>query len=112
MVYILNTELPDKKNLQIALQLIFGLGKSKSLLICNHFGLLKKSKICNISVSLKNQIIVFIEKNIKINEDLKQALMQIKEQQLKLKTYKGQRLRFKLPRRGQRTHTNARTVKK
>jgi ribosomal protein S13 len=47
-----------------------------------------------------------------INEELKQTLMQIKEQQQRLKTYKGQRSRFKLPRRGQRTHTNAKTVKK
>jgi small subunit ribosomal protein S13 len=112
MIYILNTELPDKKNIYIALQYIFGLGKRKVLFICQHFGLLKKAKISNISISLKNQIISYIEKNIKINEDLKQFLALIKEQQLRLKTYKGQRLRYKLPRRGQRTHTNAQTAKK
>ena len=112
MIYILNTELPDKKNLYIALQYVFGLGKSRVMSVCHHFGLLQKAKISNISISLKNQIIIYIEKNIKINEDLKQFLAQIKEQQLRLKTYKGLRLRYKLPRRGQRTHTNAQTVKK
>ena len=39
-------------------------------------------------------------------------LSQIKEQQFRLKTYKSQRTRFKLPSRGQRTHTNAKTSKK
>jgi ribosomal protein S13 len=38
--------------------------------------------------------------------------MQIKTQQQRLKTYKGQRSKFKLPRRGQRTHTNGKTAKK
>lgn len=66
----------------------------------------------NLSVILRNQILVHIEKNIKINEDLKQTLAQLKEQQQRLKTYKGLRSQFKLPRRGQRTHTNAKTAKK
>lgn len=112
MTYFLNTEIPDKKAVWIALRYVFGLGKNKSLKIINLFGISKTTKINNLSSTLKNQIIVFIEKTITINEELKQTLMQIKDQQQRLKTYKGQRSRFKLPRRGQRTHTNAKTVKK
>jgi len=112
MTYFLNTEIPDKKVVWVALRYVFGLGKNKSLKIINLFGISKITKINNLSSTLKNQIIVFIEKTITINEELKQTLMQIKDQQQRLKTYKGQRSRFKLPRRGQRTHTNAKTVKK
>ena len=112
MVYILNTEIPNKKNVFIGLQYIFGIGKKTSIKICNFFGVSKEKPLISFAPALRNQIVVYIEKNVSINEELKQALNQIKEQQQRLKTYKGQRSKFRLPRRGQRTHTNARTAKK
>lgn len=112
MVYILNTEISTKKPAFIALQKVFGLGPTKVLEIFNTFGLTKKATIKSLGAALKNKIITHIENNIIINEDLKQHLVSIKDQQQRLKTYKGLRSRFKLPRRGQRTHTNAKTVKK
>ena len=112
MIYILNTEISEKKFFYIALSSIFGLGFKTTLKICSFFGISKKAKINNLNPILKNKIIIYIEKNIKITDDLKQFLVQIKEQQFRLKTYKSQRTRFKLPSRGQRTHTNAKTSKK
>lgn len=112
MIFILNTEIPNKKKVYIALQHIFGVGKCKSKEICDYFGVSNKTSIQDLTILLKNQIIIFIEKKIIINEDLKQHLIKLKEQQQRLKTYKGQRAKFKLPRRGQRTHTNAKTAKK
>lgn len=112
MVYFLTTEIPSKKPVFISLQRVFGLGQNKTLQILNLFGISKTTTINALSSPLKNKIIIYIEKNININEDLKQKLTQLKEQQQRLKTYKGQRSRFKLPRRGQRTHTNAKTAKK
>jgi len=112
MIYFLNTEIPDKKPVFIALQRVFGVGKTQSRRILNIFGLSPTTKISSLNTSLRNKIIVFIDKNLKINDELRQSLTQLKEQQQRLKTYKGQRSRFKLPRRGQRTHTNAKTAKK
>jgi len=113
MVYLLNTELPEKKNITIALQNIFGIGKAQAKKICNFLGLCNKTKIQELPTELKNKIILFIEKkNIIINNELKQMLIQTKENQIRIKCYKGQRAKYNLPRRGQRTHTNAQTVKK
>lgn len=112
MVYILNTEIPNKKSIYIALQFIFGIGKKKSINICDYFGISKKINITTLTLKKKDQVILFIENSLRINEDLKQNLTQIKEQSQRLKTYKGVRSRLKLPRRGQRTHTNSKTVKK
>lgn len=112
MIYILNTELPSKKPVFIALTNIFGLGPNKVLQILNFFGISKKTLFKELSVSLRHQIVVYIEKNIDIKEELKQKLVFLKEQQQRLKTYRGLRSRFKLPCRGQRTHTNAKTAKK
>jgi small subunit ribosomal protein S13 len=112
MIYILNTNLPNKKNIFTGLQYIFGIGENKSLKICKYVGISKNTPIKMLTLPIKTQIVFYIEKYIKVNENLKQFLSKIKEQQRRLKSYKGLRLDFKLPRRGQRTRTNAKTAKK
>jgi len=112
MIYILNTEISDKKIVKIALQKIFGIGKQQALKVCYFFGISEKTQIKELSTEIKNKIILYIENNIIIGDNLKQKLTQIKENQIRIKCYKGQRAKIKLPRRGQRTHTNSKTVKK
>lgn len=112
MVYLLNTEISDKKIIKIALQNIFGVGKFQVNKICNYLGISLTTKVRQLTPEMKNKIVVYIESNLKIGDDLNQFLAQAKENQMRIKCYKGQRAKFKLPRRGQRTHTNSRTVKK
>lgn len=112
MVYILNTEIQDKKVTKIALQNIFGIGKINSIKICISLGISEKTPIKFLTSEMKNKIIIYIENNLKIGDELKQKLTRIRENQIRLKCYKGQRAKFNLPRRGQRTHTNAKTSKK
>jgi small subunit ribosomal protein S13 len=112
MVYLLNTELSDKKKVVIALQNIFGIGKKKSTEICISLGISDSTKVKELSIEIRNKIVNYIENNIKIGDDLRQKLTQIRDNQIKIKCYKGQRAKYKLPRRGQRTHTNSRTVKR
>ena len=112
MVYILNTEISDKKTVKVGLQNIFGVGKSQANKICNQFGISASTKIQELSTEIKNKIIIFIETNIKIGDNLRQTITEHKGIQMRIRCYKGQRAKFKLPRRGQRTHTNSRTVKK
>jgi len=112
MIYILNTEISNKKTTPIALQNVFGLGKEKCAYICYKLGISTKTPIKFLTPEIRNKIISFVEKNMMIGDDLKQTLFQLKEEQIRLKCYKGQRAKFKLPRRGQRTKTNAKTVKK
>lgn len=112
MIYILNTEIPDKKPLNISLKKIFGINYKKSSEICSYFGISKKTKVKFLTFEMKNQIIKYVENNIIIGDDLKQNLIRMKENQIRIKSYKGIRAKFKLPRRGQRTHTNAKTTKR
>ena len=44
--------------------------------------------------------------------DLKKILIETNEEHVKIRNYKGNRIKNKLPRRGQRTHTNSKTAKK
>ena len=112
MVYLLQTEIVEKKSIVIGLQKVFGIGEKKAIKICFFLGLAKKTSLKQLTQDLKHKIITYVEKNYKINDELKQVLVLIKEQQKRIKCYKGQRARFSLPCRGQRTHTNAKTVKK
>ena len=74
--------------------------------------LTKNSSIKSLNNDVKNKLIQYIEKNIENGEDLRQKLTQNYEHKIKIKCYKGQRSKLKLPRRGQRTHTNSKTTKK
>jgi len=112
MVYLLQTEIVEKKSIVVGLQKVFGIGKKKALKVCLFLGLAKRTSLKDLTHDLRHKIVVFVEKNYKINDELKQALALIKEQQKRIKCHKGQRARFSLPCRGQRTHTNAKTVKK
>jgi small subunit ribosomal protein S13 len=112
MVYILNTEIPDKKALNTGLKMIFGINSKKASEVCSYFGISRKAKIKLLTNEMKNKIVLYIENNIIIGDDLKQSLIQTKENQIRIKSYKGIRTKFRLPRRGQRTHTNAKTVKR
>jgi len=112
MAYLLQTEILEKKSIAIGLQKIFGIGKKKAMKACLFLGLTNRTSLKQLTQDLKYKIVAFVEKNYKVNEELKQVLVLIKEQQKRIKCYKGQRARFSLPCRGQRTHTNAKTVKK
>jgi len=112
MVYLLNTELVDKKNVKTALQNIYGVGKSQSTKICNYVGIGINTKIRDLSNELKTKIVLYIENNLTIGDDLRQNIINKKDIQIRIRCYKGQRAKYKLPRRGQRTHTNSRTVRK
>jgi small subunit ribosomal protein S13 len=112
MSYILSTEIPERKSIKVALSRIFGIGRRENQKICLFVGVSKKTKIGFLNFEIKNRILNYVEKNLKINEELATLKSQSKEKEIQMKSYKGQRAKLKLPRRGQRTHTNAQTCKK
>lgn len=111
MIYILNTDISEKKKVPKALENIFGVGKKNSITLCRFLGLSEKTPVKHLSQKMKNKVIIYIENHIVNGDELRQDLNKKKENQMKIKSYKGIRAKFKLPRRGQRTHTNAKTVK-
>jgi small subunit ribosomal protein S13 len=112
MPYLLNTEINEKKRINVGLSRIFGVGLKKTEFVCSFLGISKKTRIKSLNTEITNKIVTYIEKNIKINQELTAFLNQSTEKKIKMKSYKGQRIKLKLPVRGQRTHTNAKTSKK
>ena len=113
MIFILETELLEKKSVYFSLTSIFGINQYQALIICKKLGL---SANCKLSILTSEQIvklIKFIEKlNLLISYDLKKSNILLTKKQIQIKTYKSIRKLRGLPVRGQRTHTNGKTAAK
>jgi len=111
MARIAGVNIPMEKRVFIALQYIHGIGPKKSEQICKAL----KFKDAMRAKDLTDQDIInisnYIEENIKVEGDVRRDVqMNIKRLQ-DMKAYRGIRHRNRLPVRGQRTQTNARTRK-
>ena len=113
MVYFLDTEIPNTKNLKKSLKSVFGLGKKKIDLICKQLGIAKNLKTSDLSTrQLMNLSKNVIESNIPITNNLKKKTTLDIQNLINIKSSRGLRKIKGLPVRGQRTHTNAKNSKK
>ena len=112
MVYLLNTEISENKPISSAIQAIFGIGKKRSLTLCQEFGIKPQTKFKQLNKNIQNKIINYIQKEYTTGNDLRKILIETNEEHVAMRNYKGNRIKNKLPRRGQRTHTNSKTAKK
>ena len=111
MPRIAGVSIPDNKRMEVAITYIYGIGKSlgKEILDKTNIDINKKAK--DLSQKEVNDLKEFIEKNYKIEGDLRRQIM-INIKRLKdINTWRGLRHFKKLPVRGQRTKTNTRTVR-
>lgn len=112
MIRIAGVNLPSKKALFIALTYIYGIGRSSAEKICLDLNLDKYEKIENISNDAIASIRALIEKSFIVEGDLRKLKQQHIKRLQHIACYRGIRSKQKLPSRGQRTHTNAKTVKR
>nr|YP_009396864.1 ribosomal protein S13 [Ophidocladus simpliciusculus]ARW66050.1 ribosomal protein S13 [Ophidocladus simpliciusculus] len=109
MARIEGVDLPKNKRIAIGLTYIYGIGISRSIEILNKINIKPEIKIKELN---DKQIIAI--RNILNNEyELEGNLKRLESINIKrlmdIGCYKGRRHRLKLPLRGQRTRTNART---
>ena len=112
MAYLLRTYL-KKKYLINALKAVYGLGDSWSIYICRSLGFQKTFLLKDLTDEDVYHIDQFVrELNLPIKGDLQRINKQNIDLLASIRSYRGIRHRQGFPVRGQRTHTNARTVKK
>ena len=113
MIYLLNSKLQPDKSVFFSLTGVYGIGRTTSFKICKKLGFSKNLLLKNLSEKQVNSLLgeVSISKNL-INKDLRKFNSLRRKRLVSMKSYRGLRLKNKLPARGQRTHTNARTAKK
>ncbi len=111
MPRIAGVNIPENKRIEIAMTYIYGIGRplAKKILKQTHVDFNKKAK--DLTPKEVNDLKEFIEKNFKVEGDLRRQVM-INIKRLKdVGAWRGLRHIKKLPVRGQRTKTNTRTVR-
>ena len=108
MARILGVDLPKNKRLVIALTYIYGVGPFVSKKIINELNLDASKRVRD----LVEEEIVKIRDRLRLitlEGDLKSSVIRDIRRLQEINSYRGKRHKLKLPVRGQRTHTNART---
>jgi small subunit ribosomal protein S13 len=108
---IAGVDLPKNKRIEIALTYIYGIGRSKSLGILNKAGVSIDTKTDSLADSEIAAIRNIIDKELKVEGDLRREISMSIKRLMDIGAYRGLRHRKGLPARGQRTSTNARTRK-
>lgn len=111
MARIAGVDLPKNKRMEIALTYIYGIGRSKARSILEQAGVSPDTKTDTLADSEITSIRNLIDKEHKVEGDLRRDISMSIKRLMDVGTYRGLRHRKGLPVRGQRTSTNARTRK-
>lgn len=111
MARIVGVDLPDGKKVIYALPIIYGIGLSSARKILATTGINPNKRVSELSdeelANLRNEI----ENNYKVEGELRAEVTANIKRYIEIGCYRGLRHRTRLPVRGQRTRTNARTRK-
>ena len=110
MARIAGINIPTDKHIVIALQSIFGIGQTRSKLICETLKLDPSTKVSKLTEEELESIRAIVSQ-YEVEGDLRREVSMNIKRLRDLGCYRGIRHRKSLPLRGQRTKTNARTRK-
>jgi small subunit ribosomal protein S13 len=111
MARIAGINLPKNKRLLIALTYLYGIGRSKAIQILEQTKIDKNKKVQELTEAEENTLRQVIEKEHKIEGELRREVTQNIKILKEIGSYRGIRHKKNLPTRGQRTKTNSRTVR-
>ena len=111
MARIANVNIPANKRVVISLTYIYGIGYTSARKLCEGAGVDLSLRVKDLS---DNQLIglrEIIEKDYKVEGELKRDVLFNIKKKKDIKSYQGMRHILSLPVHGQNTHSNARTRK-
>jgi len=111
MARIAGVNIPTGKRVPIALTSIYGIGHATARDICGKVGIEQSKRVNELSDREVMALREHIDGNCRVEGDLRREIQMNIKRLMDLGCYRGLRHRRKLPVRGQRTHTNARTRK-
>jgi len=111
MPRIAGVNIPENKQIEIALTYIYGIGLSLARKILREAGIEFQKQAKDLTPDQINQLKEIIEKNYKIEGVLKREIMMSIKRLKDIGSFRGIRHIKGLPVRGQRTRTNTRTVR-
>ena len=111
MARIAGVNIPTAKRVEVALTYIYGIGPVLSKKICGEVGIPVARRVNQLTEEEVLRIREVIDRDYTVEGDLRREVSMNIQRLVDLGCYRGVRHRKKLPVRGQRTHTNARTRK-
>ena len=111
MARIAGVDLPRDKWVEVALTYIYGIGHTSSEQIVKQANIDPATRVKNLSEEELSRLRNILEKNYKVEGDLRREISQNIKRLIEIGCYRGMRHSRGLPVRGQRTHTNSRTRK-
>lgn len=111
MPRIQGVDVPNNKPTYVALTYLHGVGRTKSIGICQTLGIEAHTKAGELSEDEVSRIAAHLDSEHMIEGQLRRGVQQDIARLRDIHCYRGLRHRRGLPVRGQRTRTNARTRK-
>jgi small subunit ribosomal protein S13 len=111
MARIAGVDLPKEKRVEVGLTYIYGIGLPSAQRILSATGVNADTRVRDLTEEEVNALRDYINKNLKVEGDLRRDIALSIKRLIEIGTYRGIRHRRGLPVRGQRTKTNARTRK-
>lgn len=110
-VRIAGVTIPNDKRVIIALTYIYGIGPTKAAQVIGMAGVNPNTRVKDLSEDKVNSIRNIIEKQNKVEGDLRREVLSNIKRLKDVNSYRGSRHAKGLPVRGQRTKTNSRSVR-
>ena len=111
MSRIAGVNIPVDKRVVVSLTYIYGIGRSTAEKLCKKLGLEAHYRVKHLTPEQVENVRRYIEEHVVVEGDLRRKVATVISKAKDIGSYRGLRHRMKLPVRGQRTHTNARTRK-
>ena len=108
MARIEGVDLPRNKRVEVGLTYLFGIGPTRSHQILAATKVNPDTRIKDLTEAEVTAIREFVQKNYKLEGDLRRETQMNIKRLIEIGSYRGSRHRRNLPARGQRTKTNAR----
>jgi small subunit ribosomal protein S13 len=109
MARIAGVDLPKEKHVVIALPYIYGIGPALSRRILAEADIEPNKKVKDLTEEEASHLRGIIDKRYRVEGDLRKEINSNISRLIGIGSYRGLRHRHRLPVRGQRTRTNART---
>ena len=111
MPRIMGVDIPSDRPTVISLQYLYGVGQRIARELCHKAGVNPQVKARELHEDEVARIAALLDKDYVVEGQLRRQLAQNISRLRDINCYRGVRHRRGLPVRGQRTHTNARTLK-
>jgi small subunit ribosomal protein S13 len=109
MARIAGVDIPNDKQVGVALGYIYGIGRTRSLKILGQTRIDPTVRVRDLTDDETNRIREVIDREYMVEGDLRREVRQNVQHLIEINCYRGIRHRRGLPVHGQRTRTNART---